>query len=171
MDATGEYRQEAWRIRGWRDFLATCSQQKISDYLSNAIEFASWFEGSSEVALGRYTAGVKHFLNDAGKSHRWKEDMIFCGRQQVEYHLNMVGAEIMTRANRDAFLRTSQKEILVPACMRSRPEGQCKARKTEDGDRCAGCTPGCRVHQLARMGNEYGFGILVISHESSAFAS
>lgn len=170
IEATGEYRQEANRMKIWRDFLATCNPQEISEYLSIAIDFAAWFEDRSEAALGRYTARVEPFLSEVGQNHRWKEDIIFCGRQRVEYHLNMVGAEIMTRTNRDAFLRASQKEILVPACMRSRPDGQCKARATEDGARCAGCTPDCRVHQLAKMGKEQGFGVLIISHESSAFA-
>ena len=170
MEASGEYRHETRRVMAWRDFLATYDPQKISEYLSRAIVFAAWFEVSSEAALGRYTAEVEPFLNDAEQNHRWKEDIIFCSRRRVEYHLNMVGAEIMTRVNRDAFLHTSKKEILVPACMRSRKDGQCKALACEGGARCAGCSPDCRVHQLTEMGNEQGFGVLIISHGSSAFA-
>lgn len=170
LDAAGEFRHEVKRLQIWQDFLATRSPQEISDYLSAAIEFAYWFEIRSAMALGRYTAGVELFLCDVGQNHRWKEDIIFCSRRRVEYHLNMVGAEIMTRADRDAFLHATRKEILVPACMRSRPERQCKAQKTEDGARCARCDSGCRVNQLTRMGEERGFGVLVISHESSTFA-
>ncbi len=170
LDATGEFRQEVKRLQDWQDFLATRSSREISDYLSAAIEFASWFEVRSVEALGRYTADVELFLSDVGQNHRWKEDIIFCSRRRVEYHLSMVGAEIISRADRDAFLHTTRKEILVPKCMRSKPEGQCKAQKTKDGARCAGCAPGCKVNQLTRMGMKLGFGVLVISHESSAFA-
>ena len=70
-----------------------------------------------------------------------KEDVIFSARPRVEYHLNMVGAEIMNRAFRDDFMKTKRKAVILQACMRYFPKPQCKARSNGLSCECAECTP------------------------------
>ncbi len=170
MDATGDYVQEEKRMRGWRDYWAGQSAKAVAADIDVAIGFAAWFEGSSLKALGRYTPNVEKFLSEKQRDHRWKEDVIFSARRRVEYHLNMVGAEIMNRAFRDDFLKTKRKAVILPACMRYYPKPQCKARSNGLSCECAECTPQCRVNQLTKMGRKSGFGVFLVPHESSVFS-
>lgn len=165
------FTQEVKRLRTWRDFLADQSPEEATENLAAAISFAAWLEARSETALGRYTPHVERFLAETHPSYRWREDAIFCGRRRVEYHLNMVGTEVLNRAFRESFLGTTRKVVISPPCMRARPNGECQARPTPFGDLCASCTPGCRVRQLTELGRERGFEILIMPHELSVFSS
>jgi len=121
------------------------------------------------MVLRQYTANVDNFLAEKHGDHLWNEDVIFCGRKEVEYHLNMVGAEIMNRAFNQEFESRPRKALLLPGCMRI-SEVICKSEETKLGLRCIGCVKNCNVHQLTDMGEIYGFEVYVISHESSAFS-
>jgi hypothetical protein len=178
LAATGDFEQEVKRLRIWRDFspqgtygLAGQPPQELAESLAAATSLAAWFEVRSQAVLGRYTPHVERFLAETHPSYRWREDAIFCGRRRVEYHLNMVGTEIMNRAFREAFLDTERKVVLVPPCMKGQSDERCQARPTPFGDRCAGCTPGCRVHQLTRLGEKHGFEVLLMPHELSVFST
>lgn len=135
-----------------------------------AIAFATWFEPESLKALGQYTPNVDKFLKESQPGHRWKEDVIFSARRRVEYHLNMVGADIMNRAFREAFLATKNKAVILPACMRYYPKPKCQARSNGLSCECTGCTPQCRVNQLTKMGKKFGFDVFLVPHESSVFS-
>ena len=92
---------------------------------------------------------------------------MFCNRKEVEYHLNMVGAEIMNNAYREEFLKTKEKRLLLPACMRLKDEYNCKAIKTDEGYICANCNKNCHVNKYDELGKTYGFKTYIIPHESS----
>ncbi|HWI62781.1 MAG TPA: DUF116 domain-containing protein [Symbiobacteriaceae bacterium] len=166
LAATGEFRQEVAHLRPWRDYFATLPASRTTDHLVTAVALAIWFKDRSEAALGHYTEGVGRFLDEEYPCHRWREDVIFTGRKPVEYHLNMVGAEIMNRSFRADFESRPRKLVLVPACMRALPEEECKAEPSGMGLRCAACEPKCRVHQLTRLGEKHGFGVRILPHES-----
>lgn len=166
LAATGEFRQEVAHLRPWRDYFATLPPAETADNLVMTIALAIWFENRSEEVLGRYTVGVERFLTEEHPCHRWREDVIFTGRKRVEYHLNMVGAEIMNRAFRADFAGRPRKVVLVPACMRALPEDRCRAEPSGMGLRCGACEPKCRVHQLTKLGEKHGFGVRILPHES-----
>jgi hypothetical protein len=171
LTANGDvFGQEVKRLRAWQDFLARQSPPQTTANLAAAMAFAAWFEPHGEVALGRYTPHVERFLTETHPGYRWREDVVFCGRRRVEYHLNMVGTEILNRAYREAFLDTARKVVIVPPCMRAQPDGVCQARSTPLGERCVGCTPGCRVHQVTKLGEKHGFQVLLIPHELAVFS-
>ncbi len=171
LAASDVFAQELKRLRAWRDFLANQLPGEATENLAAAISFAAWFEAHSEAALGRYTPNVEQFLTQTHPSYRWREDAIFCGRRRVEYHLNMVGTEILNRAFRESFLDVTRKVVILPPCMRAKPDGECRASSTPFGDLCAACTPSCRVRQLTELGRERGFEILIMPHELSVFSS
>jgi hypothetical protein len=83
----------------------------------------------------------------------------------------MVGTDILNRAFRESFLDATRKVVILPPCMRARPDGECRASPTPFGDLCAACTPDCRVRQLTELGRELGFEILIMPHELSVFSS
>jgi hypothetical protein len=170
LSASDTFTQEVKRLRPWRDFLMSQPPDQARAYLETAIAFAAWFEERSQVILGCYTPHVERFLTETHPGYHWREDAIFCGRRRIEYHLNMVGTEILNRAFRGAFRAAQRKVVLVPPCMRARPEGACEAQLTPFGSLCAGCTPGCRVHQLTKLGEKRGFEVLIMPHELSVFS-
>ncbi|MEN6316237.1 MAG: DUF116 domain-containing protein [Clostridiaceae bacterium] len=171
LAATGEFNQEVLRLRQWKEYLKTLTDKESDDILATALTFAAWFEDRSEEVLGRYTENVDRYLNELRPEHYWHEDVIFCGRRRVEYHLNMVGAEIMNRAFKERFVKTVRKAVLIPACMRILPAGECKGRTDKNGFHCAGCTAECNIFKLIKLGRKNGFDVQVVSHESSISAN
>jgi hypothetical protein len=170
LAASDDFGQEVKRMRAWRDFLAGQSAAQVAETLATAVAFATWFEAHAETALGRYTPHVEQFLAETHPGYRWREDVVFCGRRRVEYHLNMVGTEILNRAFREAFLGTARRVVLAPPCMKARPDDECQAHSTPFGARCAGCTPGCRVRQLTGLGEKHGFEVLILPDELRVFS-
>jgi hypothetical protein len=171
MSATGDFNYEVKRLRIWMKYFNTLSENLISEYLASAITLAMWFEECSKEVLGCYTSNVDCYLNTVRPRHYWKEDVIFCGRRRVEYHLNMVGAEIMNRAFRNDFLKKRYKIVIVPGCLRLLSENDCKAAPAATGYQCSCCTKNCRVCELTILGRKYGFTTLIVPHESSISAS
>ena len=170
LKAAGDFNQELRRLEIWKGFLETKTPEIASEYLANAFLFADWFEYKSKVVLGRYTANVNKFLAEKYHEHLFQEDLIFCGRKEVEYHLNMVGAEIMNRAFRKEFEKRPRKALILPGCMKFSAEEKCRAQDTNLGLKCTECSKSCNVNELTKMGDEYGFEVYIVSHESSAFS-
>ncbi len=170
LAATGEFEQEVNRLRAWEAFLSDLPPKAAHAHLDAFLDFANDFVDHSEAALGTYTPNVERFLKETHPKYRWREDMIFCGRQRVEYHLNMVGTEIMNRAFREMFLATGQKVVLVPPCMRKRAPGECEARPSPLGDQCAGCEPGCHIHHVTKLGEKHGFAVFMLPRELAALS-
>jgi hypothetical protein len=170
LAAAGDFEQEVERLRAWQPFFAGQPPDETTRYLAAIMALTDWFAVRSLGVLGRYTPHVEPFLRETLPRRRWREDMIFCGRQRIEYHLNMVGTEILNRAFREAFLATGQKIVLVPPCMRARPADECQARETPFGAQCAACTPGCRVHQVTKLGEKHGFAVFMLPDELASLS-
>jgi hypothetical protein len=164
LAATGDFEQEVTRLR------AILSIQPTGDQIAAVLALADWFAPRSLDALGRYTANVERFLHETHPSYRWREDVIFCGRARLEYHLNMVGTEIMNRAFRAAFLAAPRKIVLVPPCMRAKTADECQARETPFGEQCAACEPRCHVHQVTQLGKKHGFAVYIMARELTSFS-
>lgn len=171
LESTGEFVQEVKRLHKWQTYLSALKDTEAADIIASAITLSLWFENSSEEKLGSYTENVERYLNETRPGRYWHEDVIFCGRRRVEYHLNMVGAEIMNRAFRKAFLGTDRKLLLLPACMRLLPGSKCRAVSSGKNAGCVGCTSECQVNQLVQLGKKLKFDVAVVSHESSISSS
>jgi hypothetical protein len=169
MRATGDFKQEIRKLNSWKEFLKTRSREEVSRVLEVAVTFAEIFEIKSQSVLGKYTVNIEKYLDEKYYDYLWTEDIIFCGRREVEYHLNMVGAEIMNRSFKIAFDKRHKKALILPGCMRSSNEN-CKAKETNLGLKCIKCTKSCNINQLTDMGKEYKFEVYIVKHESSAFS-
>jgi len=170
LEATGEFQEELKHLKTWIDFLSGLNPQKSSSHLAKIFMFADWFEDASNYALGKYTCNLKGFINENRAKHLWKEDIILFTRKRSEYHLNMFGAEVMSREFRESFRKRPRKALLLPGCMRFLPESECMASDTNLGMKCAGCNPSCKVNSLTKHGENGGFEVYVVSHESSALS-
>ena len=82
----------------------------------------------------------------------------------MEYHLNMVAAELMNRGLRKAFERTSRKVVLVPACMRGAHADTCKAKVRGVDMTCAACDPECTVNYITRRMRKIGATVYLVPH-------
>ena len=167
----GEFEEEIRRLEVWKDYLSQTPVERQQEWLENIVSLAGWFEDASREVLGNYTLNVETFLAQAHPGYRWREDFIFTGRQRVEYHLNMVGTEIMNRSFRAEFLRADRKLIFVPPCMAAPKDGKCQATGTPYGERCAGCTPTCQVHQVTKLAEKLGIEVFMIPDSFSPLAS
>jgi hypothetical protein len=170
LDATGDFTQEVERLRVWHTLFAGQSADGTRRHLTAVAACADWFTHRSLEALGSYTPRVEAFLAETRLRYRWREDVIFCGRQRVEYHLGMVGTEIMNRAFREVFLAAPRKVVLLPPCMRAHPADECQAKETGLGAQCAGCEPGCHVHQVTKLGAKHGFGVYMLPDDLASLA-
>ena len=166
FEATGEFREQALRFVRWRAFWATKNPEQLLHTFSVIQEFTNWFEQNSLTALGKYTRNVEEFLMNAKITYRWREDRISSTRSRLEYHLNMVGAELMNKAFRNEYFNTETKAVLLPGCMRGRSNEECKAKRIPEGLVCEGCLASCRVNQLREMGLKNNFDVYIIPHAS-----
>jgi hypothetical protein len=162
--AAGEYDDEVERLEGWRKFLR--SRPAGASVLEELVWFAVAFEGWSDHALGIFTEGVQTFFRDALPRRRWREDTVQCARRRSEYHLAMVGAEILNRAWRAAFLACDRHVVVMPGCMRRRDDAHCGAERNGSDLRCTGCVKGCGVETVTRAANRAGAEAVAVVHGS-----
>lgn len=170
LEATGDYIQELKHLKIWKEFLSRKSDEEFALNITSVLMFADWFHETACENLSQYTSQVNNFLDEKLADHIDKEDLIFCGRKQVEYHLNMVGAEIMNGVFRDEFEKRSRKVILIPGCMRYYGESPCQGIKENLGLKCSMCQNECPANKISKKGLKEGFEVYIISHESSAFS-
>lgn len=168
LRASGDFKEEVIRLERWYQFFSKIAPIDRKTCLAEAKGLAHWFNRESSNSLGQYTYNVDSFIEDEGNQHRRSEDMIFVNRQPIEYHLNMVGAEILNRIYRKEFLKAKRKLILLPSCMRINGS-QCQAQKSSLGLVCQNCNSECNVAQLNKTAQSEGLEVYIIPHESMLF--
>lgn len=159
------------RLEDWAEYLSSLEAQQAEAVLARCLILAEDFAAQSEAALGQYTRQVDGFVScvQGDQGTRWRYDSELITRTRVEYHLGMLGTEILTRVYRERFLATSRKIVVVPDCLCARSDRvaqrdaeTCQAEWTDLGGRCQGCTPGCRVRALTHLGERHGFEVTIL---------
>ena len=166
LDAIGDFKEEVKRLEPWEKYFITRGKDEAKKIILSSLEIEEIFENKAKIELGIYTENVGKFLILAEKKYKYREDYITCRRKEVEYHLNMVGAEIMNKSYRELFIKSKEKRLLLPSCMRAKNENYCKAIKTEEGYICAHCTKSCNINRYDKLGKDYNFKVYIIHHES-----
>lgn len=166
MEASGEFREEVKRLNLVKLYFKNKSRDEFNYDLKILLDFSNWFEEKAEKDLNKFTPEVNNFIKKNYKKFLLKEDVIFCGRKEAEYHLSMIGAELMNRAFKQDFEKSDKKALLLPACMKLLPEEKCKAKKFSLDYICTGCSPKCRINHYRKEGIEKGFEVHIIPHSS-----
>ncbi len=166
LDATGEFRDEVLRLRNWYSFLKTMSEGEAHHILAGALRAIGWFAGEAKKALGTYTTSVATFLSKEHTKYRYREDGLLCGKSELEYHVNMVGSEIVNWGYTTKFLGTPKKVVLLPGCMRGERESTCKAQIDGLDITCTGCTPTCAINSIRQIGLTNAFVVYIVPHSS-----
>jgi hypothetical protein len=161
--ASGEYDDEVGRLAGWEHFLGA-EQGSADERLRSIVAFACKFEVASERALGSYTAGVDRFVEHELPGREAREDTVQCSRPRTEYHLNMVGAELLNRAWRAAFLGCRRHVVVLPGCARRHDQPNCRALRSDTELRCRHCTVGCSVSAATRVAMRAGGEAVAVVH-------
>jgi hypothetical protein len=76
----------------------------------------------------------------------------------------MVGAELLNRAWRDEFLACARHVVVLPGCMRARPDDACRADRTGSDLRCTGCAAGCPLFGASRAAAAAGAEAVAVLH-------
>lgn len=167
MLATGEYDDEVARLEGWKAFLSTTQSATNREILRLVVAFAVRFEAVAERYLGRFSEGVERFLAQELPSRGLREDTLQCSRRRVEYHLNMVGAEILNRAWRRGFLACRRHVVVMPGCATLRADSECRAVRAETERKCTHCTLGCSISAATRVAERSGTEAVFVMHGSN----
>ena len=166
LHATGEFEQEALRLRNWQGFLGTLATAGAGQCMESALNLFAWFESEAAETLACYTQGVAGFLATELSQRGCREDHLFCSRTRVEYHLNMVAAEVMNRGLRADFGQTRKRAVLVPACMRGAHAGSCQAEVDGVDMTCTACDPACAVNRLTSKMSSLGAKVYLVPHSA-----
>ena len=158
----------AERFIKWNDYFVERNDLPAKDVLILCLDLADEFDRSSREVLGKYTENVDQFLSTAALEHRWMYDARLVYKTRLEYHLGMVGTEILNSVYRQRFLSTERKVVIVPPCM-SAPDVKCKADETPFGAKCNSCSPSCRVNQITKMGKKHGFDVFMVPDDMKIF--
>lgn len=165
LTATREFNEEIVRLSQWTGFYKTKDKEEIENILKAAASFASKFNLLGKSMLGKYTTHVTEFLrNEQLYVHR--EDYFFTRRPEIEYFMNMFGAEVMNRQLRANFERTERKAALFPTCMRSQPKNGCKAKSDGKELICNQCNEDCNIGKVAKVLKEQNVTSYLIPHSS-----
>jgi len=159
---------KAERFQQWRDFTQASVIPTSNQVFRICLNLSSEFEQAGMKSLGKYTEMVDTYLRTSAIEHRWRYDASLVSKSRPEYHLGMLGTEILNKIYRKNFLLTDRKIVIVPPCM-SAPEKKCKATETSFGAKCNSCTPSCRVNQITRLGDKYGFNVFIIPDDMKKF--
>lgn len=162
--STGEYEEESKRITKLCGSIEKLENEKQDIFFEKISAFSFWFKTSSISNLGFYTENVNLFLKTHSEKYKNREDYFFCGKKEVEYHLNMVGASIMNQNLKEDFIRTENKILMLPTCMCK--NDKCKAEYNGDALKCAHCTPDCNVHIISVDMKKEGIETILIKHSS-----
>jgi uncharacterized protein len=158
------------RFSEWQTYFNSKGEVFTQTAISRCLDLAEEFAVTSQEALGKYTENVERFLGEEAPKYRRRYDARLLSRSRVEYHLGMLGTEILTRAFRQRFLATKRKMVILPPCMCA-PADECKAVETPFGAKCQACTPACRVNQITKLGEKHGFSVTMIPDNVKVFDS
>ena len=159
------------RLTQWQNYVEAKGAHATQELISLCLILADDFANASQVVLGKYTEGVNHFLTEIAPRYQRRYDAGLVSRTRLEYHLGMLGTEILNRSYRQRFLSTPHKVVILPPCMRAQPDTICKAVSTSFGAKCQDCTPTCRVHQITKLGKKTGFAAFMIPEELRVFGA
>lgn len=167
LKATGEFEEESERLSFWKSFLKKRADWRL--ILKKAISEATYFYQLAHPVLQGYLPQLANFLKDEVADHKGKEDYLLVNRQELEYYLNMVGAEILNQAFRANFIKTTERFVFVPACMAIKEKGNCMRQKEGKGYSCKGCTACCPIHLTMQVAKQYHAETVIVEHGSELY--
>jgi uncharacterized protein len=153
---------QAERLSEWLAYLQTLPANAAQALVGRCLSLAHAFGEQSAPVLSAYTDHVDAYVDETAPHCFWRYDAALVTRSRLEYHLGMLGTELLNRAYHARFAAAERRLVIVPPCLRARPDDQCQAVPTPLGAQCQGCTPTCRIHQITQLGARLGVPVVSI---------
>lgn len=166
MRATGEFKEMVERLTNWAFYFSVLDEASADLIINRSVAFSKYFAEQANVYLGKYTKNVSVFLNNGHKAYRYREDFLFCGKNEIEYHLNFFGAELLNKVLKNSYDQTKEKVILLPTCMSNPKSGVCKSKKDGLLISCANCNAECMISKISTDMKEAGVKVYLMPHSS-----
>jgi uncharacterized protein len=166
MRATGEFKEMVERLTNWVFYFSVLDEATADLIINRSVAFSKYFAEQAYVYLGVYTKNVSVFLNNEHKAYKYREDFLFCGKNEIEYHLNFFGAELINKVLKHSYDQTKEKVILLPTCMSNPKSGICKSKKDGLLISCTNCYADCTVNQISTDMKEVGVKVYLMPHSS-----
>lgn len=171
LEATGDYKESLKHLKLWKEFLLSKDEKIAKSYFNTILSFADWFEEIAADELHFFTSNVDDFLNNHLNEHIDKEDILFCGRSELEYHINFLAAEIMNRIFQEKFKNKDRIAILLPTCMKSPNSTECCAFEDNLGFKCSYCNNDCNIGKVAKRLANDSISVYTVSHSSNILSN
>jgi hypothetical protein len=164
LTGTCEYTEEILRIKEVLKFIKSQNQNTQTKMIREITELAEIFENNSSITFAPFTKNVENIWETNKHEYKYKENYFFASRKPVEYHLNMVGAELMNRTLNPMFKTTQKQVILVPTCMSK--QLNCRKKVVNGEITCTQCSADCNVNQISQRFNTKSTRTVLIPHSS-----
>lgn len=171
LEATGDYNQSIKHLKVWNSFLISVNEKKAEKYFNSILKFTKWFEEYGKKELNKFTPNIEIFKENYLIEHFNKEDIIFCGRFELEYHVNLLAGEIMSEIFEKSFKSRDKIAILLPKCMRAINSKKCMALKDNLGFKCVSCNDECNIGEIAKKFSNEDISVYIVSHSSSLLSN
>lgn len=168
MESSGDFKEEIIRLKNWDLFFKEKGKYYSADMFIYCKILATQFYNISKDVLGLYTKDVNKYLDNYEKDHTNKDDIVYCGKGEIQYFFNMISAEIINNIYRNEFLKSKEKIVLLPSCMRE-VNTLCLSDKTYTGYKCSHCCSSCNINKLSTMGERYGLSVFIMTDECENF--
>lgn len=169
LELTDEFEEESKRINNIYEFLRYYEviekYKDLDNIMSKILDIGNYFEEVSKNRLGKYTKKVNLFLSKEHEKHRYKEDVIYTGRLEVEYYLNMVFSTIINKVFFTEFVECKDKILLLPSCMKLHDNYRCRSKNIDYLYSCKGCSKKCKVNELNKIGEKYTLKVYTFSRQ------
>ena len=168
LDATYDFKDEVLRLNIWHQFLKEKASQTdyIREFFNLTDYLASYLKYIGDENLKCYLPNLDNYLNSYLKTHKNKEDIVYCGKTSIQYYFNMILSEVMNDIFREDFLNTDKKIVFLPGCM-TQTHTPCKRISTSYGGKCKHCSRDCNVNRIDSLGDKYNFDVYIIKHETT----
>ena len=168
LDATYDFKDEVLRLNIWHQFLKEKASQThyTRDFFDLTDELASYLKNIGDENLKCYLPNLENYLDGYRKTHKNKEDIVYCGKTSLQYYFNMILSEVMNDIFREKFLNTARKIVFLPGCM-TQTHTLCKRVSTSYGGKCKHCSRDCNINKINSLGDKYNFDVYIIEHETT----
>ncbi|MCC7561353.1 MAG: DUF116 domain-containing protein [Methanobrevibacter arboriphilus] len=186
LEATGDYKESLKHLNIWKEFFLNKDENTLKSYFKSIMSFVSFFEDYAKKELHIYTSNVETFKESYLEYHLNNEDIIFCGRSELEYHINLFGAEVMNKIFQKSFKARKKRVLLLPTCMRIPKTHKCNAVNDKLGLRCNSCNNNCNIGEITKnLNGNYNYKdnnhedndcndeipVYIVSHSSSILSN
>ncbi|MEF9991981.1 MAG: hypothetical protein RRZ84_05280 [Romboutsia sp.] len=117
LEASGDFKEEIIRFKNWKLFLDNKGKYYANDMLIYCKILSSQFYDISKIHLGKYISCVNNHLEKCKESHKNNEDILYCGKGEIQYLFNMISGEILNGVYRYSFLLSKEKVAFLSSCI------------------------------------------------------